>query len=93
MCNETLTSSICHVTTWSTCYVLCGRGSLVTYDEGTSPTKQVNHHPAKFGVHRPCESGDITFFIRYVTMISKCHMTLWVESSHPKRPPCQVWGP
>ena len=42
MCNETLTSFICHVTTWSMCYVLCGWGSLITSD-----------HLAKFGVHRP----------------------------------------
>ena len=27
----------------------------------------LNHHPTKFGVHRPCESGDITFFIYHVT--------------------------
>ena len=25
------------------------------------------HHPAKFGVHRPCESGDITSLICHVT--------------------------
>ena len=37
---------------------------------------------AKFKIHRPCESGDITFFICLVTTISKCHVTLWVSSSH-----------
>ena len=35
---------------------LCRRGPLIP-----------SQHPAKFGVHRPCESEDITFFI--------CHMT------------------
>ena len=49
---------------WSVTW-LCGWGSLI-----------LSHHPAKFGVHRLCESGDITFFICHVTTISKCHMTL-----------------
>ena len=40
----------------------------------------LSHYPGKFGVHRPCESGDITFFICHVTAISKCHVTLWVGS-------------
>ena len=35
---------------------LCGGGSLI-----------LSHHPPKFGVHRPCEIGDITFFICHVT--------------------------
>ena len=47
-----------------------------------------SHHPTKFGVHRPCESEDITFFICHMTTILKCHVTLWVGSSHPKWPPC-----
>ena len=37
---------------------LCGWGPLI-----------LSHQPAKFGVHRPCGSGDITFFICYVTTI------------------------
>ena len=48
----------------------------------------LSHELAKFRIHRPCESGDITFFICHVTTISKCHVTLWVESPHPKSPPC-----
>ena len=48
----------------------------------------LSHYPAKFGVHKPCESGDITFFICYVTVILKCHVTLWMGSPHPKSPPC-----
>ena len=52
-----------------------------------------SHHTHKFGVHRSCESGDIPFFICHVTTISKSHMTLQVGFSHPKSPPCQVWGP
>ena len=43
-----------------------------------------SHHPLKFGVHRPCESGNITFFICHVTTILKCHMNLWAGSPHPK---------
>ena len=40
---------ICPVTTWSKCHVtLC---FLI-----------LSHHPFTFGVHRPCESGEITFF-------------------------------
>ena len=27
----------------------------------------LSHYPAKLGVHRPCESGDITYFICHVT--------------------------
>ena len=56
---------------------LCGWGPLA-----------LSHYPAKFGVHRPCESEDTTFFICHVTMILKCHITLWVGSPHPKSPPC-----
>ena len=43
----------------------------------------LSHHPAKFGVHRPCESGDITFFVCHVTTLSKCHVILWVGFPHP----------
>ena len=53
----------------------------------------VSHHPAKFGVHRPCESGDITSLICHVTTQSMYHVTLWVRFPYPKSPPCQVWGP
>ena len=52
----------------------------------------LSKHPAKFGVHRSCESGDIPFFICHVTTWSMCHVTLWVESPHLKSPPCYVWG-
>ena len=48
----------------------------------------LSHHPAKFGVHSPCESWGITFIVCHVTTISKCHVTLWVGSPHPKPPPC-----
>ena len=44
--------------------------------------------PAKFEVHRPCESGNITFFICHLTTIMNCHVNLWVGSPHPKSPPC-----
>ena len=42
-----------------------------------------SHHPATFGIHRPCESGIITFSICHVTTILKCHVTLWVVSPNP----------
>ena len=44
------------------------------------------HELAKFRIHRPCESGDITFFICHVITISKSHVTLWEGSSHLKLP-------
>ena len=40
----------------------------------------LSHYPAKFGTHRPWESGNITFLICNVTAISKCHVTLKVGS-------------
>ena len=45
----------------------------------------LKHQPAKLGVHRPCEGGDITSFICQVTKISKCHLTLWVKYHHPAK--------
>ena len=48
----------------------------------------LSQHPIKFGVHRPCESGNITFFICHVTMILKCHVNLWVGPPHPNSPRC-----
>ena len=59
---------------------LCGWGSLI-----------LSHHPAKFGIHRSCDSGDITSVICYVTAWSMCHVTLWVEFLHPKSLHCKVW--
>ena len=46
---------------WSVTW-LCGWGPLL-----------LSHHPAKFGVYRPCESGD-TFFIFHVTTWLNCHV-------------------
>ena len=72
-----ITFFICHVTiSWCATW-LCGWGPLI-----------LRHHPAKFRVHRPCESEDKTFSIFHVTTISKCHLTLWMGSSHPKWPLC-----
>ena len=72
-----ITFLICHVTTWWCVTWLRSRGSFI-----------LSHHGDKFGVHRPCESGDITLFICHMTTISKCHVTLWVGSPHPKSTPC-----
>ena len=47
------------------------------------------HHPAKFGVHMPCESGNITSFSYHVTTFLMCHVTCgWVSlilSHHPAK--------
>ena len=52
----------------------------------------VTYHSAKFGVHRPSESGDITFLICHVSTIVKCHMALWVGSPHFKSSTGYVLG-
>ena len=49
---------IWHLTTWSIVTWLCGWGSLI-----------LSHHTATFKVHRPCESGNITFFIDHMITI------------------------
>ena len=72
-----ITPLICQVTTCLMYHVIFGWGSVLQ-----------SHHPGRFGFHRPCESEDITSFICHVTTKSKCHMTLWVESSNPNSPPC-----
>ena len=61
--SRNITFFICLVTTMSTW--LCGCGSLI-----------LRHHPAKFGVHRSCESRDKTFLICHKTTWPMCHMTL-----------------
>ena len=38
----------------------------------------LSHHPAKFGLHRPCECENITNLICHVTTISKSRVTLWI---------------
>ena len=63
-----MTFSNCHVTTELKCYVIFWGPFMLS------------KHPAKFGIHRPCESEDITFFICHVTTISNSHVTF-------------VWGP
>ena len=52
-----------------------------------------SHHPAKFVDLVPCESEDKIFLICHVITQLKCHVTLWVDFSHAKSPPCYVWGP
>ena len=58
-------------------FVMWPLGRCVMWLPGWDPLIR-SHHSAKFGVHRPCKSEDITFFICHVTMILKCHVTLWV---------------
>ena len=36
----------------------------------------LSHHPVKFGVHRPGDSGDIKFLICHMNMRPMCHVTL-----------------
>ena len=47
-----------------------------------------SHHPAKFVDLVPCESEDKIFLTCHVTTQLKCHVTLRVDFSHPKSPPC-----
>ena len=44
----------------------------------------LNQHPAKFWCHGPCEYGDQTCLICYVTTWWMCHLTLWVRFPHLK---------
>ena len=46
----------------------------------------LSHELAKFKIHKPYESEDITFLICHVTTISQSHVTLVVGSSHLKSP-------
>ena len=46
----------------------------------------LSHHLAKFGVHTLYENGNITLFICQVITMLKCHVNLWMGSSHPKTP-------
>ena len=47
----------------------------------------VCHHPAKFGGHGHCGSGQ-TFFICHVNTCLKGHVTLWMAAPYPKSPRC-----
>ena len=55
----------------------------------------LSHHLAKFGIHRSCESRDITCLIYHVTTCLMCHVTSgWgslILSHHPTR--CGVHRP
>ena len=46
-----------------------------------------SYHPPKFGVHRPCESGDNVFYLSsdHVVDVSR---DFCAEFSHSKSPPC-----
>ena len=55
---------MCHVTTILKCHVTAWGGPLI-----------LSHQLAKYGVHRPCEKGDIKFFSCHVTTILKSHVT------------------
>ena len=62
---------------WSVTW-LCGWGPFI-----------LSHHPAKFGIHRPCESRDITSLIYHVTTCLMYHVTfVWgslILRYHPAR--------
>ena len=47
-----------------------------------------SHHPVKFVDLVPRESEDKIFLICNVITQLKCHVTLWVDFSHAKSPPC-----
>ena len=48
----------------------------------------LSHHPAKFGVRRPCESGDITSLIYHVTTCLMFHVICGWGFPHPMLLPC-----
>ena len=75
-----LTSLICHVTTGWYAMWLYGWGPSI-----------LSHQPAKFGIHMPSKSRDITSLICHVTMWSMYHVTLWVGFPHPRSPRCKIW--
>ena len=47
-----------------------------------------SHHPTKFVDLVTCESEDKISLICHVITQLKCHVTLWVNFSHAKSPPC-----
>ena len=53
-------SLIYHVTTFLMCHMTCQWVSLI-----------LSHYPAKFGVHRPCESRNIMLLICHVINMSR----------------------
>ena len=55
-------------------FVTCPLDQSVTWLCGWCPFI-LSHHPAKFEIHRPWESWDITSLICHVTTRSMCHVT------------------
>ena len=53
----------------------------VTWLSGWGPLI-LSHYPTKFGIHRPWESGDITFLTCHVTTWLMCHVTCRWGSPH-----------
>ena len=47
------------------------------------------NHPAKFGGHRPCGWGNMTFLNCHVTTGLKCHVTLFVRPLHLSHHPAK----
>ena len=49
----------------------------------------LSHHPAKFGVHKPCECGDMTFLFvtwpRYRNVTWRCEWGPLILSHHPAK--------
>ena len=67
---------LCHVT--KTKWLMCHVNLWVGFSYPLS---------LMFGVHTPCESGKITFFICHVTTTSKSCVTFWLGFSHSKSSP------
>ena len=53
----------------------------------------LSQQSAKFGIHRPCESGGIIPLMCHLVTWFVCRVALWVGFPHPKWPCCKVWGP
>ena len=73
-----MTFLVCNMNMLLMCHVSCGWGSLI-----------LSHHSARFGVHKPCESGDIASFICHATTWLMCNLSCgWgslILSHHPAR--------
>ena len=53
----------------------------------------LSHQSAKFGIHRPCESGDIASLILSRDHLVDVSRDFMRGFSHPKSSRCKVWGP
>ena len=78
--------SVCHVTMWG--YMIKGSCDII---EGSS-SLYVTTPPGAVKIGSVVREKYFLFITwTHLTTISKGCVTLWVEDSHSKSPPCQVW--